>query len=66
MMKLIETLSNMYNITISDHESPYFNVTLISKNIQILSEKIIKFSNTSMGRNIIFIKVKKKKNIFIK
>lgn len=57
MMKLIQTFSKMYDISISDPEAPYFNVTLVSKNIQILSEEVIKFTNTSMGRSMIVVKV---------
>lgn len=57
MLKLMEVLGDMYNISISNPEFPYFNVTLVSKNIKILNEKIIIFSNTAMGRGMIIIEV---------
>ncbi|CAD5206558.1 unnamed protein product [Bursaphelenchus okinawaensis] len=56
--KLYEVLGKMYNICQRNLGRPYYNVTLVSKNIRINYETIQNFSNSGMGRHMVIVRAK--------
>ena len=63
MEPLLKLMEPMYHVITSRPEDtrqtnlPYYCVTLISKNIQLLHKEIIPFANTQMTRSMIVVTV---------
>lgn len=55
--KLMDLMEKMYHIYIANADQPYFCVTLVSKNINVMKNEVISFENTTMGRSMIVVEV---------
>lgn len=56
--KMKKVLGSMYNIFKGNEGFPYYTVTLVSKNINIISNKVLNFDSSMMGRTMLLVEAK--------